>query len=172
MNAISALGYKDPAGADRAIVELARLLRQTLDRPAEVSIADEVAMVADYVELHRLLLGERLDFELKVGPEAWQARLPAMLIQPLIENAIIHGLSPLPEGGTLSLMVGAEGSALVIEVINDAPADARSSPGGLGLANVRQRLAATYGDRAALEFERGRASARAMVKMPFETAKR
>lgn len=168
LNAVSALGYRDPALADRALVRLAGLLRQTLERPDWTTVRDEVALIADYVELHRLLLGDRLEFSLDIAPGAWEARLPSMLLQPLVENALVHGVSRLAEGGAIRLVATRAGDRLDIEIANDAPA-ASATPGtGLGLANVRRRLATTYGERAGLDFVRTERDARAVVTLPFE----
>lgn len=168
LNAIAALGYRDPARADRAMVQLAGLLRETLDRPAHVAVSEEVAMVADYVELHRLLLDDRLGFECDVAPGLWGARLPAMLLQPLVENAIVHGLSRLPEGGVVSLNVAEDAGMLRLEVVNDAPAGGADRGHGIGLRNIRERLSAAYGEEARLEFRREASSACAIVRLPLD----
>lgn len=168
LNAISALGYRDPAKADQAMVQLAGLLRETLDRPARVAVRDEVAMIADYVALHRLLLDDRVMFELQVAPTAWDAQIPAMLLQPLVENAFVHGLARLPDGGTLSLSIAHDARTLRVSVTNDAPAAPTEQRDGIGLGNIRQRLAATYGDRAGLQFERTPGVVLARVHLPLE----
>ena len=170
LNAIAALGYRDPGRADQALVRLSELLRETLARPEHVSVREEVSMVADYVELHRILLEERLVFDLEVQASAWDARVPAMILQPLIENAVVHGVSRLPEGGAITLAVSEDGGVLTLAVVNDAPAEPGPPGKGLGLENVRGRLAVTYGDRAALAFERSAGSARAVVTLPLESA--
>lgn len=169
LNAISALGYRNPVQADRAMVQLSSLLRDVLNRPSMVPLSEEIAMVADYVDLHRLLLDDRLTFDLDVSPDAWRARVPAMLLQPLVENAIVHGLSRLSEGGSLALSVRREGGALQVDIRNDAPLSGGDPGCGIGLQNVRDRLAAAYGEKAGLEFQHLSASARATVCLPFET---
>jgi two-component system, LytTR family, sensor histidine kinase AlgZ len=167
LNAISALGYSDPARADEALVRLSGLLRQTLEREQWSTLRDEIALVADYIELHRLLLGDRLSFELKVAPDAWSVPLPSMLLQPLIENALAHGISPLPEGGTLTLSATIDGDSLRIALVNDVSVGRESRPGtGIGLANVRERLAASYGERASLDFAVDQGMAVATLSIP------
>jgi two-component system sensor histidine kinase AlgZ len=167
LNAISALGYSDPARADEAMVRLSGLLRQTLEREQWSTLRDEIALVADYVELHRLLLGDRLSFELSVAPDAWNAPLPSMLLQPLIENGLAHGLSPIPEGGTLALSAAIHGDAVRIEVVNDVDPERASRPGtGIGLANVRERLAASFGEQASLDFAVSDGTAVAILSIP------
>ena len=170
LNAISALGYRDPAKADQAMVQLAGLLREILDRPMQVAVRDEVAVIADYVELHRLLLDDRMAFDLDVAPTAWDARMPAMLLQPLVENAIVHGLSRLPDGGTLSLSITHDERTLRVAIANDAPAAATPSREGIGLGNVRRRLAAAYGDHAGLQLERTPGVVLATMHLPLELA--
>lgn len=168
LNAIAALGHYDPRRAEHALVSLSGLLRDTLDRPDRTRLRDEVAFIADYVELHRLLLGDRLTFELDIGTDAWDAELPALLLQPLIENALVHGISRLPAGGMLTVRARTDGGRLEIVVANDAPAEAHAGKrSGLGLANVRQRLAAIHGPAAELSFERGPAAARAALRLPI-----
>ncbi|SMF71104.1 sensor histidine kinase [Allosphingosinicella indica] len=171
LNAISELGYSDAAKADAAIVQLASLLRDTLDRPDWTSVREEVAMIADHVALHRMLLDDRLAFSVTVDPDAWEARLPAMLLQPLVENALVHGISRLPEGGAVTLRAARDGADLRIVIANDAPADVPTGSGGIGLANVRQRLAASFAGAAALAFDRAATSATATLRLPFEPAR-
>ncbi len=167
LNAISALGYSDPARADEAMVRLSGLLRQTLERGQWSTLREEIALAADYVELHRLLLGDRLSFELSIAPDAWNVPLPSMLLQPLIENGLAHGISPIPEGGALTLSATIHGEALRIELVNDVAPDRESRPGtGIGLANVRERLAASYGERASLDFAVTEGTAVASLSLP------
>lgn len=167
LNAISALGYSDPARADEALVRLSGLLRQTLERRQWSTLREEIALAADYVELHRLLLGDRLSFELKVAPEAWSVPLPSMLLQPLIENGLSHGISTMAEGGTLTLAAAVEGDTLRIEMINDVDPTREARPGtGIGLANVRDRLAASYGARGSLDFAVAEGMAVATLLLP------
>lgn len=167
LNAISALGYSDPARADAAIVRLSGLLRQTLERGQWSTLREEIALVADYVELHRLLLGDRLTFELGISPDAWNVPLPSMLLQPMVENALGHGISQLPEGGTLSLAAAIDGDAVRIEMINDVDTTRAARPGtGLGLDNVRERLAASYGEGGSLDFAIADGKATARLAFP------
>jgi two-component system sensor histidine kinase AlgZ len=167
LNAISALGYSDPARADEALVRLSGLLRQTLERGQWSTLREEIALVADYVELHRLLLGDRLAFEIRIAPEAWNVPLPSMLLQPLIENGLAHGVSAIPEGGTLTLAAAVAGDSLRIELVNDVgPEDGRKPGTGIGLANVRNRLAASYGERGSLDFAVTGQSAVATLTLP------
>ena len=168
LNAISALGYSDPARADRAMVQLAGLLRATLDRPDFTTLRDEIALLVDLVELHRLLLGDRLSFDLDVAPEAWGARLPTLLLQPLVENALQHGIARLPGGGTLRLAAARGGNRLEVEVRNDAPpAGGEADRSGIGLANVRGRLASAFGTGGTLDFTRSETEAVATVRLPW-----
>lgn len=170
LNAIAALGYRDPVQADQALVRLSGLLRETLARPERVTVRDEVSMTADYIELHRVLLEDRLTFDLAVEPSAWDAAVPAMIIQPLIENAVVHGVGRLSEGGVIALSVRVGDGGLTLEVVNDAPAEPGPAGKGLGLENVRRRLAVAYGDAARLDFERAAGSARAAVVLPLDRA--
>ncbi|WP_162806762.1 sensor histidine kinase [Sphingosinicella terrae] len=168
LNAISALGYSDPAQADRAMVRLAALLRATLERPERTSLRDELMLICDQVELHRLLLGDRLTFDLEVEADAWKGEVPALLLQPLVENALVHGLSRLPEGGRLTIVATRDCDDLIIEIANDAPARAGESPRPrIGIANVEARLAVAHPGRSTLDFGLAGGRARTVLRLPF-----
>lgn len=167
LNAISALGYSEPARADEAMVRLSGLLRQTFERGPWSTLREEIGLVADYVELHRLLLGDRLTFDLAIAPDAWDAPLPTMLLQPLIENALVHGISSLPEGGTLSVSAAIHDGEVRVEIVNDMPSDGSSRPGaGLGLTNVRERIEASFGDRGGVSLALDDGFAFAVLSIP------
>jgi len=166
LHSVTALVRADPAGAERALERFADLLRHVLDAERggreDVPLADELAFVRAYVDLERLRFGDRLRVTESVDPEALECAVPALTLQPLVENAIRHGIAPLARGGTLRLAAAFDGDALVLEVADDgAGADpsagsgqaaaGASRPGGIGLATVRQRLATRFPGRASAE---------------------
>ena len=169
LNAISVLGYRDPALADKAITLLSTMLRTTLkERPEFVALKDEVAFLKDYLELYALLIPGRLDQIYAVEPDVWNAAVPAMLLQPLAENALVHGISRLPEGGQLMLTAACDGKRLKLSLHNPAPSTQAPSHGaGIGLANVRERLRVLFGEDARLSFERDNADAHVLLDLPF-----
>ncbi len=161
LNALAVLARRgDVAAVDQAIGDLGDLLRATFDAPGrqEIALAEELELVERYLRLQRIRFPERLRAEFAVEPDALAARVPALLVQPLVENAIEHGLTTA-RGGRVQVRAGRQGEQLVIEVRDDGPgfAATRGEPGnpergsGMGLANTRERLALLHGDAARLE---------------------
>ncbi|MBP6011900.1 MAG: histidine kinase [Alphaproteobacteria bacterium] len=149
LNAISAIGYGDPKRADGAISRLSDFLRLTLkDRPPEVALKDEVVFLRTYLDIHSLLLGEKLQVAFEISDDAWDAAVPAMLLQPLVENAVVHGIGKRVSGGSVIFTAAVEGRSLALSLSNDCAdhADTVKSGQGLGLQNVRDRLRLLYGD--------------------------
>lgn len=100
LNAIAELVYSDPVGADRSILRLSELLRFSLasEKAQEVTLKEEIEFLEKYVEIHKTLMRDRLNVRLYIDPETLDAAVPNMILQPLVENAIKHGISPRPEG--------------------------------------------------------------------------
>jgi two-component system sensor histidine kinase AlgZ len=159
LNSISALvtDGRSP-DATRMIARLGDLLRATLERSdtREVMLAEELSLTEYYLDIEKARLGRRLQVNMVVGPGVLQALLPPLLLQPLVENAIRHGIAPRTMGGVMRLRVDREQDVLVIELCSDgvpAPEDdhpRRST--AIGLSNVRKRLMALYPDRHSLDF--------------------
>lgn len=151
LNGIAETVHHNPQTADAMIVSLSSLLRQSLDRSGEhlIPLRDEIELLDHYLSLQRLRLGDRLATEIAVCPDCASAMTPRLLLQPLAENAIVHGVSRIPSGGRLLLDVRVDGGQLEIRLVSDGPLAADASNGaGIGLANVRQRLDTLFGDRA------------------------
>jgi len=152
LNSISALTSIDPAAARAMTVRLAEFFRHTLGLRADrmVTLAMELQLVRDFVAIEQVRYGERLRFEADIDPAASGCLLPPMLLQPLVENAVKHGIGRMIEPGRVRIEAVSAGSLLRIRVENDVdPDDAGGGPGtGLGLVNVRQRLAAAHGHEA------------------------
>ncbi|HWS90080.1 MAG TPA: histidine kinase [Pyrinomonadaceae bacterium] len=148
LNALSALIYRSPKEADRLITQLGDLFRGALrkDKAQEVPLAEELEFLRAFVQIHRTLMGERLEVEWKVEPETLPALVPNLILQPLVENSIRHGLAPLEQGGRVEVCARRRGERLVLQVRDSgqelAPPEARV---GVGLANTRARLDNLYG---------------------------
>jgi LytS/YehU family sensor histidine kinase len=147
LHSVGALVRADSAAAESALERFADLLRYVLDAERggrdDVALHDELAFVRSYLALEQLRLGERLQVVEEVDPDALECAVPPLTLQPLVENAIRHGLAPLARGGTLRVTAGFDGDLLALEVADDgAGADAAttSRAAGLGLSTVRQRL--------------------------------
>ncbi|GAP36821.1 sensor histidine kinase [Piscinibacter sakaiensis] len=172
-NAIS-LVEQDPPRARQLLEAFSDVLRQSLGglRRDDSTVGDELALAEAYLHLLRLRMGERLDFRIDADPALHDQPLPALLLQPLVENAITHGLEPMLDGGTVRVHVRREADRLEIEVLDDgaglppAGASARSGGHGLALANLRERLAARYGGAAGLALEPAAPGTRARLWLP------
>ena len=159
LNALAVLARRgDGAAVDRAIGDLGELLRATFDSPGrhEITLGEELELVDRYLSLQRIRFPDRLQVEFTIEPAARSALVPALLVQPLVENAIEHGLDTA-NGGRLHVSAARQGEQLVLEVRDDGPGfGATTAPGGIagagvGLANTRERLALLHGAAATLE---------------------
>jgi signal transduction histidine kinase len=160
LHSLMALVRTDQRAAESALERLGDLLRYVLDvnRDAldEVPLADEWAFVRNYLELEQLRLGSRLRVVENLDPETLDCLIPAFTLQPLVENAVRHGIAAQPRGGTLTVTSRLENDALILQVRDDgagAEPDAVASASGLGVRAVRQRLETRYGARARLDVE-------------------
>jgi two-component system LytT family sensor kinase len=148
LNAIAELIYSDPKAADRSIVSLSELLRFTLDseKSQEVTLKEEMDFLEKYLEIQRTLMRERLQVRVNVDPETLDARVPNMLLQPLVENAIKHGIAPRAEGGHIDVHARRLDGKLYVEIADDGLGmNERTNGKGLGLVNTRERLRHLYG---------------------------
>ena len=154
MNTVAALVRVDPDAAERTIEDLCELFRAALGQAGagrEGTLGEELALIERYLAIEQLRLGERLRVRRELDGLPADYPLPRLLLQPLVENAVRHGIQPLREGGEILLRGRVDGRALRIDVSNPLP-PAPGTPGhGHGLANVRQRVAWRYGARAAVE---------------------
>jgi len=170
MNTIAALTRSAPATAEHAVEDLADLLRATLrdsDRP--VRFDEELELARVYARIEALRLGARLRIDWDVGAVPPDARVPSLTIQPLLENAIYHGIEPLPAGGEVAVRGRIDGGQLVITLSNPVGAEAAVRPGHRqALDNLRERLRLAYGERGSIETERGDGLFRVTVRLPLE----
>jgi two-component system, LytTR family, sensor kinase len=150
LNAISALIPQEAQPARRMVARLGDLLRTTLEQEAtqEVSLGEELEFLEPYLEIEQTRLGDRLSVEFQVEPQALDARVPHLVLQPLVENAIRHGVAPRSGPGVVTIAAAVEGGSLILHVRNtggSARDGSTHEPGGRGLANVRSRLEHLYG---------------------------
>jgi two-component system sensor histidine kinase AlgZ len=173
LNSISALTSIDPARARGMILQLSDFLRRSLgmDAQRKVALSEEIALVRAFLAIEQVRFGARLHFEEAIGEGAGPCLLPPMLLQPLVENAVKHGIGNRIEGGTVRIAAERAGSLLRIRVENDADEEDATPPGagcGIGLANVRQRLLATYAHEASVHWARFDAGFRVDIALPAE----
>ncbi|HEX3665910.1 MAG TPA: histidine kinase [Rhizomicrobium sp.] len=176
LNAISELGYDDPEAADSAITTLSGLLRTSLaeTRQQEISLQAELEFLDDYLSLQRLLTRDDLSASVLADPRAAHARVPAMILQPLVENALTHG-RPLGGKGRIDISTRRDEETLHIEVRDNGPGFESGSPGtgrkGIGIANTRARLDYLYAGKAMLEFRNAdEGGTVACLTLPFREA--
>jgi signal transduction histidine kinase len=144
------------AGAGRAMLaQLALYLRAALPRMRDhdTSLADEIELVTAFLGVQRIRMGARLESSIDVPAPLLVARVPSMMLATLVENAIKHGIGPLAEGGAIRVAAAREGETLVLSVADTGHGFAAASGSGVGLANIRARLAALHGERATLRLE-------------------
>ena len=172
LNSISALTSIDPAAARDMTVRLADFFRHSLGLEARtmVTLQDEATLVAHFIAIEKIRFGARLVVEQDIGAAAAACLLPPMILQPLVENAVKHGIGQLPQGGTIYIAAQRLGSILQISVENDIDAGSSVATGqGIGLANVRERLAAAYGHQASVSCTRDNHRFRVALALPATT---
>jgi signal transduction histidine kinase len=172
LNSISALTSIDPGAARAMTLRLADFFRHSLGLHADrkVALERELALVRDFLAIEQVRFGERLRFDAEATPDACACLVPPMLLQPLVENAVKHGIGQLIEPGTIRIRAVRAGSLLRIVVENDVDPEAVSKRGaGVGLENVRRRLAAAYGIDASAHWSREDHVFRVELALPAET---
>jgi LytS/YehU family sensor histidine kinase len=168
--------HQDVELADRMIARLGDLLRSTLENAdmQEVSLKQELDFIQPYLEIEQARLGPRLKVHLDIEPGAMDARVPNLILQPLVENAVRHGVAPRAEGGQIDVQARREGAELVLQVRDDGPglADgtATAFKEGVGLANTRARLRQLYGSAHRFELTNGGRGLAVTVAIPFREA--
>ncbi|HEU4643605.1 MAG TPA: histidine kinase [Gemmatimonadaceae bacterium] len=175
LHAITVLIREDPPAATRTVTRLGELLRLTLSRArhTEVALAHELELVRLYLEIEGTRFQDRLVVTYDVAPETLRARVPDLVLQPLVENAIRHGIAPRAAAGRVVVHARRDDGTLVIEVRDDGPGPGRapSGPGGIGLSTTRERLRTLYGASHALELlEAPGGGCIARLVVPFQSA--
>jgi LytS/YehU family sensor histidine kinase len=173
LNSIGALAGSDPQASRRMCLLLGDFLRQSLRLGGRerIALADELALVANYLEIERVRFGTRLQVEEAIEDAARGCRVPPLLLQPLVENAIVHGIAQRLEGGAVRCAAGVESGELRIVIENSCDADRpRGRGAGVGLDNVRRRLAASYGGAARLQTAESDGVFRVALSLPAELA--
>ena len=150
LNAVSALVHKDAAAADEMIANLSELLRATLETSAqEIPLRRELEFLNRYLEIQQVRFGERLKVEKEIDASALEINVPTLILQPLVENAIKHGIEPHAETGVVQISARRTPGMLRLAVRNSGGAGEKAKPStGIGLANTSARLQELYGGRA------------------------
>jgi two-component system LytT family sensor kinase len=176
LNSVSSLMRSDPDGADEMLERLSSLLRITLAKgqAQKIRLQEEMEIVQLYVSIQQLRFGDRVRHDIHVAPEAWDALLPTMILQPIIENAYVHGIAKCLGAGTITIEAGVEGEALRVSIRNVGTGlrpvqDVLPRQGGVGIANVKARLELHYGGRQSFSLrELVPGEVTALVLLPLE----
>ena len=172
LNSISALTSSDPATAREMCVRLAEFLRKTLGlgERSQIPLQEELDLVHVYLSVEQIRFGARLRLEENTEPAALAYNIPPLLLQPLVENAIRHGIATLSEGGWIRMEVrNGDPGMLSIRIENNFDPEApRRRGANIGLKNVRQRLDATYGNRARFDVTADERHFRVVLQMPAQ----
>jgi two-component system sensor histidine kinase AlgZ len=159
MNTIAALTRSDPPRAEEAVEDLADLFRATLhDARSRIPLKEELELARIYQRIEQLRLGDRLAVEWHIDTLPLRARVPSLIVQPLLENAIYHGIEPSPAGGTVDITGTQQNGRVRITVSNPVPADPRprrQKGNRIALDNIRERHDLAYPDRAELIIDTG-----------------
>jgi two-component system, LytTR family, sensor kinase len=176
LHAVSTLVERDPRGVRRMIARLSELLRYTLatDTEQEIPLEKEMDFLRRYLEIMEIRFQGKLEVEMDVAPEAQEALVPNLILQPLVENAVKHGVGNKVGVGRIEVRARREGNDLVLGVRDDGPglsgAATPPSSGGVGLRNVRARLEELYGESDGVRFhEADGGGLLAEIRIPFHT---
>lgn len=171
LNSISALTGSDPAKAREMCILLGDFLRRTLGlgEKSAIPLEEELSLIHSFLAVEKVRFGARIKMDENIDKAAMTVPVPPLLLQPLVENAIVHGIANLVEGGLVHLDVKARDGVLSVLVENtfdpDAPPKRKS---GVGLANVRQRLAARYGNQASFDVKANGDLFRVAITIPVQ----
>lgn len=170
LNSISALTMRDPEGARRMCVLLGDFLRSTLNVSNHnlISLGEELALVDRFLDIEQVRFGSRLHVERTIDPSALECPVPPLVLQPLVENAVVHGIASRLDGGLMQIEVVRKDNLVVLTVNNprdaDSPTHVRT---GVGLTNVRRRLATMFGDAGHLQVTEQPESFRVALSLPW-----
>jgi len=177
MNTIASLTRSDPQRAEAAVEDLADLFRANLrDARGHIALKDELEIARIYQRIEQLRLGDRLRVDWQVDTLPMQAQVPCLLIQPLIENAVYHGIEPLPDGGTISVLGECDGEFIKLTISNPISSDPsvinqakRHQGNGIALDNIRQRLELAWPNQAQVELNQNESSYKVELYFPFQS---
>jgi two-component system, LytTR family, sensor kinase len=171
LNALAALILKDPEAADEMLTALSDFLRLTLEDSdgQEVPLRRELEFVERYLAIEKVRFGERLNFTVDVSEDTMSCLVPALLLQPLVENAVRHGIEPRRERGSIVIRARTEKGMLRLSVNDDGVGLPTAPREGVGLANTRTRLREIHGAAATLELK-SEAGVRVEIDLPYRVA--
>jgi sensor histidine kinase YesM len=159
----------DPTNGKSMLVDLIHYLRTSLSRtfPDPITLDQEIDMIKAYLNIQKIRMGERLHFKIELSDAVRKYPFPPMLLQPLVENAVKHGLEPKMEGGAIMIKVGEEDEVIRIEISDDGQGFSSFNKTGVGIGNVRERIRLLYGEKGRLILEENKPNGvRAIIEVP------
>lgn len=171
MNTIASLTRSNPSKAEEAVEDLSDLLRATMSSPKDrSSLKQELEIAAIYQRIEKLRLGDRLNVRWDVGDLPMRARMPHLTIQPLLENAIYHGIELLPDGGEVLVSGRRDGDTLEIAMSNPVAEGKRRDKRGnkMAMSNIRQRFDLAYGNRGSVDIDEREDRFSVTLRFPFD----
>lgn len=169
---VSSLIEIEPKQARKMLDQFTLLLRASLDqtRKATTALRAELQVVEAYLSVLKIRMGDRLSFRMECPPELQAIEVPSMLLQPIVENAVKHGIEPRVQGGSVHVSVRREGEQLEFLVCDDGIGFVSSPKENVGLGAIRERLAMQYGDQASLQIERADTWTRVAIRIPIPSS--
>jgi len=171
LNSISALTTANPEQARHMTILLADFFRKSLDvgtRDA-ITVADELSLISDYLTIEQVRFGKRLQVQKKIDPSTASCLLPPLILQPLVENAVRHGIANLLTGGTILILAQRQNEQLLLTVENPVDPETQTKKGtGLGIRNVRSRLETLYNHSARVDVTKTDLYFRVTLSIPVE----
>ncbi len=181
MNSIASLIGVDPVAAERVVEDLAELFRASLAEPSLIPLERELALCRHYLDIEKLRLGDRLQLAWQLEPLPEDVEIPSLLLQPLLENAVFHGIEPLPNGGKISIGASVKNGQLTLKITNplvvsaphprQVPGEKNNRHNHMARDNIRRRLQAHYGDAARFSTAVDRDTFTTLISYPI-TAKK
>jgi two-component system, LytTR family, sensor histidine kinase AlgZ len=172
LNSIASLTSADAGGARRMCLLLAEFLRSTLHvgALARIPLGDELALADRFLAIEQVRFGDRLQIARRIDPSSLAARVPPLFLQPLVENAVTHGIAEMLDGGTIMVDVNRAGDRLAIAIENPCDPDALTPMRhGTGMTNVRQRLNAMFGSAASMSARAEAGRFRVDISLPYSS---
>ena len=154
LNSIASLISIDPERAEIAIADFSSLMRRTFTHKDKlITIEQELSWIQQYLNIEKLRLDERLIYNLNCEKNLLQIQIPVLCLQPLVENAILHGIQPLEKGGTIEVIILSKENNLIMQVNNPYIDNKQIHSNGMAIKNIRERLSLQYGDYATIDIK-------------------
>lgn len=172
LNGVLGVMRSEPRRAEQALEELAELFRILMRENRElVSLSEELRLCRRYLDLESLRLGERLQLGWRIDADLESALVPPLMLQPLLENAIYHGIEPLAEPSEVTVRIAREGTELLLEVENPLPGEGAAQPGNrMALDNIRERLSLFFDLEGRLDSRQEAGRHRVTIRLPYRTS--